>query len=112
MQPLDPTTLSMLLRQLYLAHFEQRHFHATGQVPDDTRHAHRDADDEVRPDRPGRRLADVAEERREPQRAQDQPDEAAEESDQRYRDDGDSNIRARGSPRLDGAPRPVRAGSE
>src|ERR671929_171076 len=52
----------------------------------------RDADDEVRADRARRRLADVAQERRQPERAEDQPDEAAEEADERAREDGGADV--------------------
>src|SRR5437764_15146855 len=43
---------------------EQRPVDSAGQVPDEARRADGDADDEVRPDRAGRLLADEADERR------------------------------------------------
>ena len=60
---------------------EQVPVHAVGRVADHAGDAHAHAHGEVRPDRARGHLADVAEQRRHAQRAEDEPDEAAEQAD-------------------------------
>jgi hypothetical protein len=74
---------------------EQAPVDAGRYVSDNARRADAEADGHVRPDRCRGWLADVAQERREPERAQNQTDEATEEADHRSR-------QARAS--LDGCP--------
>ena len=64
-----------------------------GQVAEQPGDADAYADGEVRPDSAGRRLADEPEQRRHPQRAKDQADEAAEQADDRAGDDGQADVR-------------------
>jgi hypothetical protein len=82
---------------------EQRPVDAAGDMADDAGDPHRDADDEVGPDRARRLLSDPPQERGQPERPEDQADEAAEEADRGARGDRGADVRLGSLPRLDGA---------
>ena len=63
-----------------------------GEVRERARHADEDADGDVRPDRALWHLADPAQQRRHPQRAEDQPDQAAEQPDHRAAQHGRAHV--------------------